>query len=431
MATGTLGEVIRRLGAAVSPGGGADPTDQELLECFVGRREHAALDVLVRRHAPMVWGVCRRVLGHTHDAEDAFQATFLVLVRRAATIRTTAGSWLYGVAHQTALKARATRSRRAARERPMAEGFEPAVAEPATGSDLRTLLDQELSRLPEKYRVVVVLCDLEAKSGREAARELGCPEGTLASRLSRGRAMLAKRLRRHGLVIPAGAWAALLPQTAASGGAPAAVTSAAVRAVTLAATGQATHGVSVTVVTLAEGVVTSMIRSKLTAASAAFLVGVLSVGAVAQTAPAPGSSVAGVPKPDGVPPAPGAKADNEAPKVGDVRLRSARSNPSIYMFAEQATSKIDPDAPRSFNLVITSARNEDGRPEDVVVRPGTMRVFRADAGVDEFTRQGGWYWRCGAVEGKSQFKAPGALIMVVRLHDGTIQWYSLVPDFRC
>ncbi len=178
-----------------------------------------------------------------------------------------------------------------------------------------------------------------------------------------------------------------------------------------------------------------MLRNKLKAASAAFLVGVLGVGAVAQTGPTPASgskaTAAGVPKAVAAQLTQATNAEKVVPKAGDGWLHSARRDPSTFMFAEQATSKIDPDAARGFDLVITSTRNEDGQPARVVVRPGTMQIFRADAGVDEFTRQGGWYWRCGAVEGKSQFKEPGALVMVVRQMDGTTHWYSLVIDIRC
>lgn len=115
----------------------------------------------------------------------------------------------------------------------------------------------------------------------------------------------------------------------------------------------------------------------------------------------------------------------------DGQLDNALKNPHEYMFGERVTSKTDPTAPKSFDLVIMSARGVDGKSEKVTVRPGTMRIFRADAGVDEFTQKGGWYWKCGKVEGKSQFKEPGALIMVVRQQDGAVEWYSLVIDVRC
>jgi RNA polymerase sigma factor (sigma-70 family) len=149
----------------------------------------------------MVWGVCRRILGSYHDAEDAFQATFLVLVRRAASIvpREMVANWLYGVAHQTALKARATAARRRGRERHVTVMPEPAVIERDLWRDLQPLLDEELSRLPDRYRAVIVLCDLEGKTRREAARQLDVPEGTVAGQLARARVLLAKRLAQRGV----------------------------------------------------------------------------------------------------------------------------------------------------------------------------------------------------------------------------------------
>ena len=154
-------------------------TDAELLADYVSRRDDGAFAALVRRHGPMVWGVCRRLLSH-HDAEDAFQATFLVFVRKAATIasRELLANWLYGVAHTTALKARATIAKRKEREKQAAVP-EPAVKEPNPWCGL---LDEELSRLPARYRAVIVLCELEGHSRKEAARQLNCPEGTVAGR---------------------------------------------------------------------------------------------------------------------------------------------------------------------------------------------------------------------------------------------------------
>src|SRR5262249_20126127 len=127
MPTSPINEVIQHLRGAALLREGADLTDGQLLECFVSRREGAALEVLVRRHGPMVWGVCRRLLRSHHDAEDAFQATFLVLVRKAASVlpRAMVGNWLYGVAHQTARKARATGARRRLRERQVTAMPEP------------------------------------------------------------------------------------------------------------------------------------------------------------------------------------------------------------------------------------------------------------------------------------------------------------------
>jgi RNA polymerase sigma factor (sigma-70 family) len=223
---------------------GAGLTDAQLLEGYLNRRDAAALAVLVRRHGPMVWGVCRRVVGNYHDAENAFQATFLVLVRKAASIvpRERVANWLYGVAHQTALKARGMAAKRRLRERQVTKMPEPAVVEPEPWHDLQPLLDQELSRLPDKYRVVLVLCDLEGKTRKEAARQLGVPEGTVAGQLARARTMLAKRLARRGLPVSGAALAAVLAQNVASASVPASLLSATIQAVMLVATGQDVGG---------------------------------------------------------------------------------------------------------------------------------------------------------------------------------------------
>ncbi|OWK39220.1 High-affnity carbon uptake protein Hat/HatR [Fimbriiglobus ruber] len=152
----------------------------------------------------MVFGVCRRILGHTADAEDAFQATFLVLVRRAKTLREPGrvAGWLYGVAYRIARRVRADRARRRQREQTMITES-PAPPPPDDTRDLRRLLDEELDHLPEKYRLPIVLCELEGRTLDEAARELGWPKGSVAGRLSRGRDMLRQRLsRRRGLILP-------------------------------------------------------------------------------------------------------------------------------------------------------------------------------------------------------------------------------------
>jgi RNA polymerase sigma factor (sigma-70 family) len=285
MATGQLSGVIRNLRRATLRSEGARMTDGQLLRDYLHRRDQAALATLVERHAPMVWGVCCRVLADYHDAEDAFQATFLVLVRRASSIASPEllANWLYGVAHQTATKARATAARRRTRERQGADMPEPATAEHDLWNDLRPLLDEELSRLPETHRTVLVLCDLEGKTRAEAARSLGLPEGTVGSRLARARAMLAKRLARRGVVLSGGALAAVLSQNVASAGAPVAVVSNTIRAASVFAAGQRVAGpVSVEAAALANGVLKAMMLTKLKAVVAVALVlGLLAAGATA------------------------------------------------------------------------------------------------------------------------------------------------------
>jgi RNA polymerase sigma factor (sigma-70 family) len=274
MAKSRTGEVLRRLRRAVLHDG-AGLTDGQLLGSFIERRDEAAFAVLVRRHGPMVWSVCRRLLRH-HEAEDAFQATFLVLVHKAASIlrRETVASWLYGVAHRTALQARRTAARRSAREIQVAQMPEPAGVEPDLGNDLRPLLDQALSRLSDNYRVVIVLCDLEGKTRKEAARQLGLPEGTVASRLVRARAMLARRLARHGLAVSGCALAALLSGEAVAAAVPTLVSCSAIASLTAVAAGRAAPAAvtSPRVAALAEGVLKAMFLKKLKIATVVLLI---------------------------------------------------------------------------------------------------------------------------------------------------------------
>jgi RNA polymerase sigma factor (sigma-70 family) len=208
---GRLTEAIRHLAAD-------DPaTDADLLGAFVRTRDPAAFETIVRRHGPMVLGVCRRLLGH-HDAEDAFQATFLVLARRAATIipRVRLAGWLYGVAYRTALEGRRMAGRRRAHEAPLTESVQPAVESDTPATDLSALLDRELSRLPDRLRLPVVLCDLEGRTRRQAARQLCIPDGTLSNRLAAARRLLAKRLASRGLSLPSGGLALFLAREGTS-----------------------------------------------------------------------------------------------------------------------------------------------------------------------------------------------------------------------
>jgi RNA polymerase sigma factor (sigma-70 family) len=222
----------------------------------------------------MVWGVCCRLLHNHQDAEDAFQATFLVLVRKAADVpRQAVANWLYCVARQTAVRLRATAAKRGRREAQVVNMPEPTVAE-ARDADWRAALDAELSRLPDRYRGVVVLCDLEGMTRKEAARQLGIPEGSVASRLARARVMLAKRLTRRGVVLSGASVAAAL----SAGTAPPALVASTIKTASLLAAGRAAGIVSAKVAALTDGGVKAMLVTKIKCVLAGVLVVGLALG---------------------------------------------------------------------------------------------------------------------------------------------------------
>jgi RNA polymerase sigma factor (sigma-70 family) len=200
---------IRRL-AGARPAG--DDADAELLRRFVADRDEQAFTTLVWRHAPLVLGTCRRVLVREVDAEDAFQAVFLVLARKAASVRRgqSLGAWLYRVAYHVAVRARADLARRRRHEREAADVRRTDEQTDDVWRQLRPVLDEELSRLPAKYRDALALCYFEGKTHSEAARELNCPTGSMSWRLARGRELLRRRLVRRGVTLSAGGLAGLL-----------------------------------------------------------------------------------------------------------------------------------------------------------------------------------------------------------------------------
>jgi RNA polymerase sigma factor (sigma-70 family) len=194
----TKGSLVSARSSGVPPGlvQFEGVSDGQLLEQFVRHSNGVAFAALVARHGQMVLGVCRRVLRNHQDAQDAFQATFLVLVRKADSLRNPdlLANWLYGVAYRTAQQARARAARRRHHEREAAFMFAPATSSEMERQELRELLDKELYELPEKYRAPLVLCYLEGKTNQEAAELLGWPPGSMSARLARGREMLRDRL---------------------------------------------------------------------------------------------------------------------------------------------------------------------------------------------------------------------------------------------
>src|SRR5262245_22904709 len=267
MSSGPIHRVLKHLRHAAQPANGGERPDAELLCSFLEGRDETAFAALVHRHAAMVLGVCRRVTGDAHDAEDAFQAAFCVLLRKAGSIRRrdVLGSWLYGVAYRTALAAKARRAKTRRREQQVDPMPQPMHVPPDPGQDWQPLLDAAIERLPDKYRVPIIMCDLEGKSRRDAALQLQVSEGTLSSRLARGRRLLAQRLQRHGLTLSGGALAAILAQSVASAQVPVPLVQSVSQAGAKVIVGQAPTclAFSAPVVALTEGVMKAMLIGKL------------------------------------------------------------------------------------------------------------------------------------------------------------------------
>jgi len=283
MTSGHYGSVLRHINRLFNVGTVTGLSEGQLLERFVARRDEAAFEALVARHGPMVLGVCRQVLRDSHEAEDAFQATFLVLVRKAGSLRQRhlLGNWLYGVAYRVAMRARANSARRRERERP---GAEEAAVEPAyqmAQDDVGPVLHEEVNRLPGKYRAPVVLCYLEGHTHEEAAAQLRWPVGTVKGRLSRALDQLRSKLTRRGLALSAGLLTTELARSASAAVPTALVDSTVQAAVLVAASPVAAAGsISASAAALSEGVLKAMIFTKIKVGAAVVLAaGVVVTGA--------------------------------------------------------------------------------------------------------------------------------------------------------
>ncbi|HEY7310050.1 MAG TPA: sigma-70 family RNA polymerase sigma factor [Gemmataceae bacterium] len=239
MASTPLGSVVRHIHKLAGAPSAARTTDLHLLRCFADKQDEEAFGELLRRHGPLVLGVCRRVLGHEQDAEDAFQAAFLVLARKAASVRKgeSVGSFLYGVAYRIAMRERTRIASRRNRERRAESRTPTGPVYEAAWRELQVVLDEGLNRLAEKYRAPFVLCCLEGKSKSDAATELGWKEGTVSSRLAQARKELQTLLSRKGVTLAAALAALGLAENAASAKVPALLASLSLRTATLFAAG--------------------------------------------------------------------------------------------------------------------------------------------------------------------------------------------------
>lgn len=357
MPTDSPRPLARQLFAAVLRSAEYAPTDPELLAKFVADRDEECFAEIVRRHGAVVLSVCRRVTGQSQDAEDAFQAAFLVLARRAAQIGRPEllGNWLYGVAYRTALEARAAR-RRVKEQQPVSAVPEPASPDPPEDTtDLRRVIDEELARLPDKYRAAVVLCDLEGVSRKDAAEKLRVPEGTLSSRLAHARKVLAARLSRRGVCASAVAIATTLARDAGAAVVPAAVVQATARAAARFAVGGMVPPdvISTKVTTLTDGVMKAMIvnRLRLTLGAGVLVVGLLGLGAAAGVGQQPAKTPKGKPATPAVEPD-----DDDAPPAKAKAKAKAKA-------AEKVPAKgiEDDEVPYPTNPAQAVVRLEDGK----------------------------------------------------------------------
>jgi RNA polymerase sigma factor (sigma-70 family) len=361
MDDGRLGDLIRRLRRGTDPGAeGAD--DGQLLQQFAHHRDEAAFAALVDRHGPMVLGVCRRVLRDPHDADDAFQATFLVLAHKARSIgRPQAlASWLYHTALRTALRAKLRRGRLRAREGGVADDLPtPEAVEDLAWHELRPALDEEVGRLPRKYRDAVVSCYLQEKTYAEAAQALGLAAGTVSSRLARARDILRKRLLRRGLTLSSGLLVSLLSRQALSAAVPGALRDATTGAALRLAAGQAVLAAATTgpAGALTQEVLNAMVLTKLKIGALLVLGAVCAGSAVFaydRVAGMPGPARAEAVAPPATPPD-GEKNAEERPDPGE-RWRKAAQRPGLSDREEAAYEHLAKLHLCAFEPVGTGAR---------------------------------------------------------------------------
>jgi RNA polymerase sigma factor (sigma-70 family) len=269
------------------------------MEEFITHQKEGAFAFLVRRHGPMVFNVCRRILASSHDTEDAFQATFLVLARRLKSIsqKESIGGWLHCVARRIALRARAQAAARRNREQEAVAAMRPG--DDLTSQEVRAVLDEEIALLPEKYSTPIVLCYLEGKSYERAARQIGCPKPSLASRLARARELLRRRLERRGITLLAATLTTALAEMGTAAPLPALLTIKTIKAAALVATGKSAVGCFSAGAVALEEAVTGMLGIKGKLLSTALVVGLAIGGAgwagkggVGKPAPAPQAAVA-------------------------------------------------------------------------------------------------------------------------------------------
>jgi len=442
MGVGQNGAVLRQVDRLFGSGTVAGLSEDQLIDRFVRRRDESAFEAIVARHGPMVLGVCRRALPDPNDADDAFQATFLVLVKKAGTLRDRAllGSWLHGVAHRVAARSRSKAARRRAVEGAGASHEFEAEARPeraGVDADLMAIVDAEIARLPERDRAAIVLCDLEGYPGEEAAQRLGVRAGTLRSRLLRARRRLKDRLVRRG-VAGSVALGAALPTASP----PAALAAATIRAAIGFATNPATAGpgiVPASVLALTQGVLGTMTLTKIKTLAATML----SLGLVV--------AVAGVRGQDPTPPP-----ENQGDRLREVERKLDRLLEAVGRPDRQgpsaATKTMTTPWPSTAEVPVTKEEwtkandrrlakmktwgEPPARPEgksDLPPIPSSMDPFRETktANVDRLSRLEGRFAdlerRIARLEGAARTTTPRAEAPTTETRSETTEMKTVVP----
>jgi RNA polymerase sigma factor (sigma-70 family) len=363
MATAQLGTLLRHMQQLASGGRARQWTDRQLLDDFAARRSEAAFSALVSRHGPMVLRVCRRVLNHEQDAEDAFQATFLVLARNTASIRKreALADWLHGVAYRTAMKAKRGAARRRNHEA-RAGAVAPRPASP-TWDDVQAVLDEEVQRLPSCYRQAFVLCVLEGKGGAEVAAELGCKEGTVKSRVNRARHLLRRQLSRRGIQLAALLAAVSVAEGVGRAALPPALARSTVGFGLLVAAGGPAAVIPPRVAALAAGVTRAMSLTRVKIAAALLAAGLLiaGAGALARQAPAAGE-----------PPPGNQKSEAGAREAG--RAAAEDETDSVEVRGRVVDPDGKPVTGASLSVWVRGARGESRRARETTGADGRFHV---------------------------------------------------------
>jgi RNA polymerase sigma factor (sigma-70 family) len=357
MLNGQLRDVVRRLHQLAGEAG-SGMSDASLLQRVVSQRDEAAFELLLRRHGPMVRGVCRRLLRHVHDADDAFQATFLALVRKAGGInrRGSLAGWLYRVAFRIALRAREAAARLPVTALEAHDPCAPAAACDLVWRDLRPVLDEEIHHLPARYSVPVILCYLQGLTHEQAARAIGCAKGTVAVRLLRARKLLHARFTRRGLTLSTAALATALTEHAAHATVPAACIQATITAALGFVTGSTTAA-STGAVSLARGVMRAMFLNKLKATAAVIVLAAGMMGLGFGLLPRSGNATATAPATT-APPTPTAAAEPRATDFAViVNIRAQREGRILFLGVEVKKGEAVP----ADDVVADNAANRDQR----------------------------------------------------------------------